>query len=939
MKKIVLYFSILVSLNTYAHDVRSIRDLHPGDTFSMRITLPANNEELKSVWDFNKSQKIDVDFHVLAIHKDSLQLAIKPTRLLAFFESLTENNSFVYFDSNYHSYFDNKEIFYLFENNSVIASVNTKDGGVTINYKDQIDGVSYAEEERSTYRYRNDWYITALNIPQGIKMSEYLKEPETNLSLNFDEIIKTALTSFSAEWKKTSNKDSTIPLMIDFRNKPGNNPASLAFQQITSASFALPPNTSIVYKAPQGTPEDRVFLSVGNRKLLPAEKRNNTYHFRFFLSSPKRSYINGLSLDITPSDSLIITFNTADKNYLFSGTGAANNSFTQQIKELYDGKQSTLDINDYSNSSLENIKNFFAESEKFFKSTLSQYMSEMNDYWLKSATLSFNYWYMTERFKLYSKAVSLFNFESLSMLEEVFKDKPDEISIPWKNKHFSQSFPFGDYLYQPYTYNHFVSEFFAYKAKEAGNTIMTGMNYLLGDISSYYFAKITFSGYPRSYLNGKTLTYMMKQFPLNGSEREYQDFLNHMNDPEIRESVVNLHEQLKKIEPGANIKELELAIEKYIPFKKNADKYIILWVYDDTTLDPDYRSEENNIKEIYKRLEAEINNVENNIKDKVNICFITSESNKNLLKDFPEIQKNSVFVPDIEIRDYTDKVITSDKVFIVLRSNGEVLNRYHSSKHIDSVYFIIELIQKDILRQKNQDSAYDGVFTIIFSVLISILITFFLVRHLIIRRERVKRHIQELELKAIRAQINPHFTFNALGSIQNLISQKKDKEANQYLVNFAKLLRMVLSTSEKKLVPLSDEINLLHLYLELEQLRVPFDYTITTDPRINTETEEIPGMLIQPIVENAVKHGIIPKGEGDISILFKLVEKAIEVEVIDTGDGFTEFDNYKGFGIKSVQDRLQLLNKELHLNISLKLENIAEGSKVLGAKVTLYIPI
>lgn len=84
------------------------------------------------------------------------------------------------------------------------------------------------------------------------------------------------------------------------------------------------------------------------------------------------------------------------------------------------------------------------------------------------------------------------------------------------------------------------------------------------------------------------------------------------------------------------------------------------------------------------------------------------------------------------------------------------------------------------------------------------------------KQEQIRRQISELELRAIRSQMNPHFIFNALSSIQNLINRSSNKEAGEYLINFSRLLRKVLATSEKKLVPLSDEIEQIELYLKLE---------------------------------------------------------------------------------------------------------------------------
>ncbi|TKG87298.1 hypothetical protein EYV94_28395, partial [Puteibacter caeruleilacunae] len=155
----------------------------------------------------------------------------------------------------------------------------------------------------------------------------------------------------------------------------------------------------------------------------------------------------------------------------------------------------------------------------------------------------------------------------------------------------------------------------------------------------------------------------------------------------------------------------------------------------------------------------------------------------------------------------------------------------------------------------------------------------------IARKEAARRKLTEMELKAIRSQMNPHFIFNAMGSIQNLINHNQIKNANLYLSRFARLMRMVLANSNKQLVTLADELELIQHYLELEQLRVDFQFSISCSDDIDPETEEIPGMLIQPLVENAVVHGLTPKGSGNVDVKFHKEHTNIICEIIDDGVG------------------------------------------------------
>jgi uncharacterized repeat protein (TIGR02543 family) len=166
--------------------------------------------------------------------------------------------------------------------------------------------------------------------------------------------------------------------------------------------------------------------------------------------------------------------------------------------------------------------------------------------------------------------------------------------------------------------------------------------------------------------------------------------------------------------------------------------------------------------------------------------------------------------------------------------------------------------------------------------------------------------------------MNPHFIFNALSSIQNLINQKKNGEANQYLLNFSSLLRMVLATSEKKLISVSEEAAQLRLYLQLEQLRVPFEFRIEIDDTVQPDIEEIPGMLLQPVVENAVKHGVSHVRDGMITIRFSKEERLLFAEITDNGAGFpAQAQLQNGFGLKATEERLRLINEEFKTKIGI----------------------
>jgi len=168
----------------------------------------------------------------------------------------------------------------------------------------------------------------------------------------------------------------------------------------------------------------------------------------------------------------------------------------------------------------------------------------------------------------------------------------------------------------------------------------------------------------------------------------------------------------------------------------------------------------------------------------------------------------------------------------------------------------------------------------------------------------------QLELKAIYAQLNPHFVFNALSSIQGLINRQDITGANRYLSDFARLMRESLNNSNKSEIPLSEEIRTLETYLALEQLRFGFRYTITVDETINPSETNIPALLLQPLIENAVKHGVaILQHTGAIAINFGRSNNTLVATIEDNGKGFNMKNMSPGFGLKLTSDRLKLLNE------------------------------
>ena len=211
----------------------------------------------------------------------------------------------------------------------------------------------------------------------------------------------------------------------------------------------------------------------------------------------------------------------------------------------------------------------------------------------------------------------------------------------------------------------------------------------------------------------------------------------------------------------------------------------------------------------------------------------------------------------------------------------------------------------------------------------------------------LQKEVSQKEISALRAQINPHFIFNSLNSIQHLILTDDKMGALKYLNQFGKLTRSVLDNSNQTKVSLTDEIKVLRSYLELESLRFDntFSYKIEIDDVLDTDDVEIPLLLIQPFVENSIIHGLMPKQFGDkkLIIRFKLEGEDLICEVEDNGVGRIASQSLKSTtkksrGMEITEKRLKLISssnrKAANINIEDKLDAKGEAS---GTKVIIRI--
>ncbi len=217
---------------------------------------------------------------------------------------------------------------------------------------------------------------------------------------------------------------------------------------------------------------------------------------------------------------------------------------------------------------------------------------------------------------------------------------------------------------------------------------------------------------------------------------------------------------------------------------------------------------------------------------------------------------------------------------------------------------------------------------------------------------RFEQKISETEITALRAQMNPHFIFNCLNSIQLYTSQNNTEKATEYLTKFSRLIRLVLENSRSEKVTLENELETLQLYLDMETMRFrgKVKYKIHLEDTIDLTCIQIPPLLIQPFVENAIWHGLMHKDEGGM-VSIEVTHPnphLLRIEISDDGIGRPKAAEYKSksatqnksFGIKVTAERIALINQLYRTTTQVQIFDLKnKHDEAIGTKAVVEIPI
>jgi tetratricopeptide (TPR) repeat protein len=302
----------------------------------------------------------------------------------------------------------------------------------------------------------------------------------------------------------------------------------------------------------------------------------------------------------------------------------------------------------------------------------------------------------------------------------------------------------------------------------------------------------------------------------------------------------------------------------------------------------------------------------------------------------------------------TDKALNAFKRYsqAVKKSEDQVQNKLAERADLLRKQRAIEEVSKDVALGQSAETLHEAtvfrqqlvIYGLILIILIIAVTSYFIYKN----AQASKIANQMLALKSLRSQMNPHFIFNALNSVNQFVAKNDERTTNKFLSEFSRLMRLVMENSQEDFIPLHKEQEIISLYLKLEHYRFrdKFDYTITIDENVNAETVEIPPMLIQPYIENAVWHGLRYKeSKGHLHLSMRKIPDGLQVEITDDGIGRKKSAQLKtenqkkqnSTGLKNIEQRLLIINNVYKAGYTVNIEDL-NSTEHTGTRVLINVP-
>lgn len=291
---------------------------------------------------------------------------------------------------------------------------------------------------------------------------------------------------------------------------------------------------------------------------------------------------------------------------------------------------------------------------------------------------------------------------------------------------------------------------------------------------------------------------------------------------------------------------------------------------------------------------------------------------------------------------FTARKVQSSMVKYVILSNGILI-----------VFGLIAWLKAGLLNQQVWYGVFNHLFTLPFAILLEIIVFALAIAKKIGDERQAKNALEkkaiEVEMMALRSQMNPHFVFNSLNTVRYFVLSDQKEKAKNYLAKFSKLLRTILSYSKENTISLSNELEAINLYIDVELGRFEsnFFYSIKVDEKIDLDSIMIPPLLLQPFVENAIIHGLRNSEKTEKVLDIKVTqcnEETLEISIIDNGVGRTKANEiqqnqdviHKSFGTAITNQRIELFNQSYANKIKVDITDLVDES---GTEVLIQIKI
>ncbi|NNC85253.1 MAG: histidine kinase [Bacteroidia bacterium] len=311
---------------------------------------------------------------------------------------------------------------------------------------------------------------------------------------------------------------------------------------------------------------------------------------------------------------------------------------------------------------------------------------------------------------------------------------------------------------------------------------------------------------------------------------------------------------------------------------------------------------------------------------------------------------------------YSYKFYGEDKESELASTTNEDILQFVSLKPGNYSLSVTPLIKSQLISESTATMSfaiiplwYQKTSVQIIALIAALLLLAFLIYHFLNRASKkhkeqleLNKKIFKLEMDGLKAQMNPHFTYNVLNAVQNLVLKKDSKQAYNYITKFSRLMRNYLDSTRSNFIKLSEEIELISNYVQLEQLRLDnkFDFELNVADNVNLENITIPSMIVQPFIENAIHHGLLHKdGKGKLKVGIEQQNGTLQIAISDDGIGrekagiinSNKTKMHKSYGVQIIKERIALFEEYYKRKIEIIIKDLNENNVPSGTNVHLTI--